>query len=172
MYEFIAQAIGIVAAALTILSFQFKNNKLLFLFQAVAGFLFSVNFFMLGAYTAAFLNLTNLFRGALLAGGKRFESNWFAAALMAVYTVVTVVTYANWLSLLVLVAQLVGTVAMWSRKGKIIRFGQLFVVSPAWLIHNIINFSLGGLITEVVSILSILISLIRYRKGFEDGTKA
>lgn len=168
MYDFIAQGIGVVAAALTILSFQFKKNKSLYLLQAVSGLLFSINFLMLGAYTAACLNFINLFRGGLLAGGDRFKSNWLAAALMAAYTAVTVVTYANWLSVLVLVAQLVGTVAMWSRKGRIIRLGQLFVVSPSWLIHNVFNFSLGGLITEAVSIVSILISLIRYRKGFEE----
>ena len=169
MYEFIAQGIGVIAAAVAILSFQFKQNKVLFALQAFSGLMFFVNFLMLGSYTAACLNLINLFRGALLAAGDRFKSRWFAAALMAVYTVVTVVTSANWLSLLVLAAQLVGTVVMWSRKGKVIRLGQLFVVSPAWLIHNILNFSLGGLITEIVNILSILVSLVRYRKGFDEG---
>ena len=173
MVDWIAQGIGIVAAALTIFSFQCKSNKTLYIFQAVAGFLFFVNFFMLGDYTAAFLNLINLLRGGLLAGGKRFESRMYAAGLMALYTATTVVTFAlftNWFSILVWAAQLVGTVAMWSKKGKIIRLGQLFVVSPAWLINNIFNsFSIGGIITEAVSILSIIISLIRYRKGFETA---
>ena len=72
MYVFIAQGIGVVAAALTILSFQFKKNKSLYLLQAVSGLLFSINFLMLGAYTAACLNFINLFRGGLLAGGARF----------------------------------------------------------------------------------------------------
>ena len=168
MHDIITQAVGIVAAAATIFSYQFKNNRMLFLFQALGGLLFSVNFLMLGAYTAAFLNLVNLFRGGLLAYGDRFKSYWFAAALMTVYTAVTVATYDSWLSLLILSAQLVGTVTMWSRNGKWIRFGQLVFVSPVWLINNVIIFSLGGIITEVVSIVSVIVSLIRYRKGFDE----
>ena len=170
MQEGIAQGIGIVAAAITILSYQFKNNRILFACQALSGLLFFFNFLMLGDQTAAVLNLINLLRGGLLAGGRRFESRWYAAGLMVLYTVATVFFFKDWFSILVLVAQLVGTVAMWSKKGKIIRLGQLFVVSPAWLINNIFNsFSIGGIITETVSILSIIVSLIRYRKGFETA---
>ena len=167
MYDIITQAVGIVAAAATILSYQFKDNRRLYICQSIGGLLFSVNFFMLGAYTAAIFNFINLFRGGLLATGK-CKSYWFAGLLMSAYTVVTVFTYDSWLSLLILVAQLVGTLSLWTRKGKCIRMWQLIVVSPIWLINNILCLSLGGIITETVSILSVIVSLIRYRKGFEE----
>ena len=169
MYDIITQAVGIVAAAVMILSYQFKGNRGLYVCHSIGGLLFSVNFLMLGAYTAAIFNFINLFRGGLLASGK-CKSYWWAGLLMAAYTAVTVFTYDSWLSVLILAAQLVGTLAMWTRKGKWIRLGQLAVVSPIWLINNIFCFSLGGIITETISILSVIVSLIRYRKDFNGKT--
>ena len=168
MYNFIAQGVGLMGAAVIILSYQCKKNQLLFLMQGLGGLLFAVNFLMLGATTAAFLNLVNLFRGAMLAWGNRFKSHWFAAGLIADYTVVTVFTFESWVSVLILVAQIVSTLTMWSRRGKWIRIGQLALVSPAWLINNIVCFSVGGIITESISILSVIVSLIRYRGHFEE----
>ena len=60
------------------------------------------------------------------------------------------------------------TVLMWRGNGKHIRYGQFFVSSPSWIIHNIFNFSLGGILCEVFMMLSVVISFIRYGKdGFE-----
>ena len=172
MYDIITQAIGIVAAAATIFSYQFKENKTLFLLQGVGGLLFAVNFFMLGSYTAAVFNFVNLFRGVILAfGGKRLRSAWGGMMFAVAYTLIAVLTYDTWISILILVAQLASTVTLWSQKGKWIRWGQLAVVSPAWLTNNIVCFSLGGIITEVFSFLSVLISLVRYRGGFEEKTE-
>jgi hypothetical protein len=65
-----------------------------------------------------------------------------------------------------LTAQLVGTLAMWSRNGKTIRVLQLFCVSPLWLIHNIFVFSIGGILCEVFNLGSIIVSLIRFIAPF------
>lgn len=172
MYDIITQAIGIVAAAATIFSYQFKENKTLFFLQGVGGLLFAVNFFMLGSYTAAVFNFVNLFRGAILAfGGKRLRSAWMGVAFSVAYTVIAILSYDSWLSILILVAQLASTVTLWSQNRKWIRWGQMAIVSPAWLTNNIVCFSLGGIITEVFCFLSALVFLIRYRGGFGEKTE-
>ncbi len=161
MYDFIAQAVGIIGAVATILSYQFKNNRTLYMMQAFSGLMFSINFLMLGSYTASIFNFINLFRGGLLSCGKTFKSWWFAGLFMTLYTVMTVFTYDSWVSILILVAQLVGTVTMWSQNGKWIRIGQMAVISPAWLTNNIVCFSVGGIITEVFCFCSVIVYFIR-----------
>ena len=69
------------------------------------------------------------------------------------------------------VAQYGGTFSMWSQNGKWIRWCQLLVVSPLWIVYNsIIPIpSIGGIMTEMFCIISVLIALFRYRKiGFTE----
>ena len=160
--EFIAQAISIFATVVQIGSYQSKSNKGLFVAQGVAGFLFSVNFFLLGAYTAAVINLINILRSVLMAYGERHRHVIIPITMCAIYTVAVAFTYEGWLSALLLLVQIGGTLSMWSADGAVIRIYQLFICSPAWLANNIIVFSLGGIITEAFSIISIIISIIRY----------
>jgi hypothetical protein len=45
---------------------------------------------------------------------------------------------------------------------------QLGVTSPCWLVHNIMVFSIGGIICEVGNMISTVVSIFRFRKtGYE-----
>lgn len=167
--ELAAQIIGLVAAAFNIYAFQMKGNKYLYLLRAIGGTLFAISFFMKGAPTAALLNLACLLQGAILAAGPKWTNRYTLTLVLAIFLAIGIFTYSGWLSILITSAQLVSAVAMFSRNGKLIRFGNFFYASPVWLVNNIVVFSLGGIITEVVTLVSILISFIRFGwNGFED----
>lgn len=172
MTYYIAQAISILGMALSILSFQCKENKKFFITQAASGACFAVSFLLLGSTTAAFLNFINIFRGWVFGFAPKKARTALAVVTAGAYIVSTVFTYAGWLSILVLAAQLVGTTVMWTDNGKVIRVAQLAFVSPAWFTHNVINFSLGAVLCEIFAITSTVISLIRFRKeGFTSAGK-
>ena len=166
--EIVAQAIGIVAMAVAIASFQFKKNKHFFMVQGVSTTLFFIHFLLLGEMAAAFMNLLGMARSICL--NVKFLRNRICEALLLIgFTVVAVLTYENWLTILILVALLVGTEVYWQNNAKHIRIYQLTIGSPFWLIHNIINFSIGGIITEVFNLISTAISMLRFRKSGFDG---
>ena len=168
--EILAQIIGILGTCAAFISFQLKENKKFFILQATSGLMFALNFLLLGAPTGCVLNLINIYRGAVMAGGKRLHKLPFLISIQAIYIIATVFTYTNIFSVIALTAQLIGTLAMWSNNGKTIRILQLFCVSPLWLVHNIFVFSIGGIVCEVFNIGSIIVSLIRFgKKGFEKA---
>lgn len=168
MQEPIAQVLGIIAMAIAVSSFQFKKNKNLFIVQGISCCLFFIHYILLGAYTGAFLNLLALARSVCLSV-KKLRNPIFEALIMIAFVVITVLTYDGWLSLLVLAAMLIGTAVYWLNKAKLIRISQLAIISPCWLVYNIFNFSIGGIITEVFNIISTIVSMIRYRKsGFDE----
>lgn len=168
--EILAQIIGILGTCAAFISFQLKENKKFFILQATSGLMFALNFLLLGAPTGCVLNLINIYRGAVMAGGKRLHKLPFLISIQAIYIIATVFTYTNIFSVIALTAQLIGTFAMWSGSGKTIRILQLFCVSPLWLVHNIFVFSIGGIVCEVFNIVSIIVSLIRFgKKGFEKA---
>ena len=170
MYDVVTQAVGILGAVAMILSFQFKNNKILCLVQGIGGLLFAVNFLMLGAYTASVFNFINLARGLVLAFGGRWCRGWWLGGIFSLsYVVVTAFTFDSWVSVLIMVAQIASTIALWSRRGSWIRFEQMAVNTPAWMTNNIVYFSMGGIITESFCFISAVVSLIRYKGKLEKS---
>ncbi len=168
----VAQIISVVAAGLNILSFQFKKNKTLYVVQFFGTLLFSLSFILLGSYTAAVINIIALVRSFFLAKGGVFSKLPFLFLILAATVIGTVFTYSGWLSILILVAMIVQSITVWSRNGKILRIGQFCCASPFWIIHNSINFSLGGLLAEIFTMISIVVSVIRYGiNGFEGAEK-
>jgi len=162
MYNIIAQAIGILGTCAAIFAFQCKKNTHLFLSQALSGLLFTVNFIMLGSYGGAFLNLVNVFRGAALAYAPEKHRKTVCIVSIALYILVTVFTYTGFLSIMILFAQIVGTITMLINSGKIIRLAHLCVLAPIWMYHNFACGSIGGVLCEAFNITSIIVSIIRY----------
>ncbi len=179
MYQIIAQGFGIAASLLIIFSFQMKDNRRLFVCHGLGGLLFAVNFFMLGAYTGAILNILSFLRGTCLYFGGKWCKQWSCILFCVLFVTVGVFTcatsehiYDSILSALIAVAMIAVTIAMWARNGKNIRLANFFVSSPTWLAYNIYHFSIGGIITEVFSIISVMISFIRFGfNGFSDSGK-
>ena len=165
MIDFIAQAIGIIAAAISICSFQFKDNKILFAMRAASSVLFVVNYFLIGAMTAAILNAINIACMLLMLYGERHRHIAIPIGLSAAYIIAVCFTYEGILSLLLLVAQLACVISLWSADGLKIRLAQFFIASPIWLANNIIVFTIGGIITEVFVLVSVVVSIVRF--GFK-----
>ncbi len=178
--EIIAQIMGILGMAFMISSFQIKKNRTLLITQGIGGFLFFLNYILMGAIVGAGLNIVAIIRAIL--GSKEKSRNkktfWILACLyvlMAVIYVVLSLKDGSFNPLLVLwniiltAAQIVGTWAFWKNDGALIRKANLFCVSPIWLFNNIfITFTIGGILCEVFCLSSIIISLIRFGKdGFE-----
>ena len=169
--EYIAQGIGIVGMVISILSFQCKRNRDLCIAQAISGGMFAINFALLGALSGGAMNFINVFRGFLFAFIPEKHRMKVSVGLIAAYAAATVVTFGTpffWngvFSILVCLAQTVGTIFMHINDGQKLRIAQLAFVSPVWLSHNIYFFSIGGIICECFSITSVIVSMIRYRGG-------
>ena len=177
----IAQALSIVGCAFMILSFQFKNNRNLFIAQTLSAIAFGTSNFLLGALSGVLINIVATINGLILFCGKRFRKKPILILICLSYACIPIIsllnTFGNWstkgileivFGLFLSFAQAISTVAMWKNNGKLIRFARIFFASPSWLLYNLVVFSLGGIICEAFSITSIIVSFIRYGKdGFE-----
>jgi hypothetical protein len=80
---------------------------------------------------------------------------------MVIYTVACIATWEKWYSVLPLIAMLLTTVSNWLQSERKIRF-LTFPNSPCWLVYNILNNSVAGIITEIFVMSSLIIAIIRY----------
>lgn len=171
----IAQGFGLLGMAFAFWSFQKKENNAFFILQALCGVMFAINYGMIGAVSGLLFNLAGVLRGFLFRKSDRVT--WKLIAVETAFLLcitVSLVFYTRGalqivLSLLTYSALAAGTYVMWTGSGKNIRYIQLFYVSPAWLVYNIFNFTLGGILCESFNMISAIVSFIRYGKdGFEQ----
>jgi len=71
---------------------------------------------------------------------------------------------------MLMAAQLAASYSLMFKSGTFIRNMRFFFVSPVWLINNtVMCFTVGGIICEIITMISVIVSFIRYRKtGFEE----
>lgn len=173
MYQFIAQFIGIVAMAFNILSFQQKKQKSVILFQFLGATLFSVNFFMLSAPVGGILNTIAALRALIFINKKKMKADhilwlWgFVAVFFISYALSFTVFGTEWnvknaiIEFLPVIGMTATTISFRLSGAKQIRLFGL-ISSPSWLIYNIVNFAIGGIVCETLSLISIVIGLIRF----------
>ena len=175
MNDLIIQGIGFIAVALFIASYQIKSNRWLFLLQLLGSLLFCIQFFMLGALSGCLSLVVNILRNALMMkynDWKWVRKKWCPAMIVILFAVVLVLTWNGPVSLLAFTASVTSTIAYWTNSPRKIRMVNLLCASPCWLVYDVIVFSLGGIISESFTIVSILISLIRFGwKGLESDSE-
>ena len=171
--EIIAQIISIAAMAMNCLSFQQKERKAVIAFQLVGTTLFSINFFMLGAFTGAILNLLAAIRSIVFINKEKLKADH--PAWLIAFTVTYVLSYvASFalldkeptalnliLEILPVIGMVLTTISFRYDDAKTIRrFG--FINAPLWLAYNIYSKSIGAIICESLNIISIIIGTLRH----------
>ena len=103
---------------------------------------------------------------------KEDKKVWKLVLVILCYTICfafsVILIFGNWfmifISALPYVTLVAMSVFMWRGNGTHIRVFQVTAMSPAWIVHNIFNFSLGGILCETFNMISTVISIIRFRK--------
>lgn len=136
MSDFIIQGIGFLGLVFFVVSYQIRSNRALFLCQLLGCIVFSIQLYLLGAYTGAIGLLINILRNLLLL--KINDWQWIKSKLTLSFILVlllamTIYTWAGWISLLPLASVGITTIGYWTNNAQKIRLSQLFG-SPCTLI--------------------------------------
>ena len=173
IYEIIAQAIGIIAMAFNILSYQGKKQSTVILLQLFGGTFFAINFLMLGATVGSILNIIGAFRAIVFLFKDKLKTDrlpWFVG-FVALYIIVYILNFTVFgkpvaaKNLIVEMLPVIGMVALnigfrMKNASDVRKLG--LISSPAWLIYNVMVGSWGAILCEVFTLGSILIGMIRH----------
>ncbi len=188
-YDIFVQALGFVAIAMNVISAQFNTHGKVMLFKSLGSFLFAVQYLLLGAFTGMAMDLIGVIRNFIFARNvKKGKSNkWWIVFFSVITAVVGITTITltwgatlevltrwtdnpNWLftlamiiSVLSITAKVVSTIGYGAKSPHVIRMINLPTFSM-WIIYNFIAFSIAGIISDAMSIISIIIAEIRFRK--------
>jgi len=163
MFELIAQIIGFVGTGFMVISFQFKKNRTLFFLQICSNVATMVHFLLLGAYTGCInIGLGTLRSFVLCAPWRWAKWKGWPWVIVAMFIGATILTWKNAFSILPCIGMVSYTLGAWTRNRKTLRLASLLVSSPAWLLYDIYAHSYSGIVCEVISMGSVIVSILRY----------
>lgn len=194
-FDIFIQCLGFIAIAMNLISVQFNTHFKIMLFKSLGSFLFCVQYLLLGAYTGMVMDLVGVIRNFVFAHNvKKGKSNKWWIVFFSVITVAAGITtialtwgatlntlsrfttnptgltvLAVFISILSVLAKLISTIGYGFKSPHAIRMINLPTFCM-WIIYNTIVFSLAGILSDAMSIGSIIIAEIRFRKKPEPKT--
>ena len=160
---FFVQAIGFLGTILFFFSYQFKSNRNLFRVQFLSYLCYTVHLLLLGAVTGGVSYILNTLRSFCLGSKSAFLKGKAMCMIICILQLVTLIlTWDGWWSILPVVANIAATIGGYTYNGQKIRVVGIFINSPLWILYDILVGSWAGVLDEVVTEASMLLSIYRY----------
>lgn len=177
MIEIIGQILGVLAMILYAISYQFKKPAFFYLFSFAGSTAFCISYLLLGKTAGFVCNIVSMVKALYLWLFPTVKKKQHFVSFIVLYAAVTFITiYFDWdsyLALLTLVASILHTYMFFQTNPKVLRYIQIFGVSPLWIIYNVLGdeIAIGGILCETFVVTSSIIYLIRHRKDNKPDKK-
>ena len=165
-----SQIIGFSAVGLYLLSYQLKKRKHIVWVTCISNALYVLQYLLLGAFSGAVMDIMSTVSSFFAAKKTDKPFNrfprilaWSNMIIIAVVGLVSAYLQREWIELLPIAGALFQTGGLWCDNEQTIR--KLGLCSaPFWLVYNYISHAYGPALGSLIAIISIIVSLIRYRK--------
>lgn len=157
------QCLGFLGTILYFASFQCRKNKNLFRVQLLSYLFYTVHLLLLGATTGGFSYILNIVRSYCMGSQYKFLKGKMMCSILCLLQIcVLFVSWGGWISILPVAANIASTIGSYTHNPRKIRIAGIFINSPLWIVYNISVRSYAGILDEVVSEASMIISIIRF----------
>ena len=177
MHPIIPQMIGILAVVLFLLSYQMKRRRDIIICNATSRGLYVLQYLLLGAISGAVLDVMGVLASVV---AQKREHPFIKKHIRLVFCTVNAMIVAaglficvmnqSLLDLLPIAGVLLHTGAFWMTNETHIRRVSL-VGSPFWLAYNLASRAYGSAIGDILSMVSIVTAMVKYRDRKEKNTE-
>lgn len=162
----LSQIAGFISFILSLIAYHQKKKKNIFQTMTIANVLDIIHYILLGAYSGCITKAIALIRNEIIIikeKNKNLNTNVVLIVLFITYLVSGILTYKNIYSVLPILAAMIYLYFVWNGnelKVKKVAFYCYFL----WLIYNICVFSIAGIVSNIVSIISTFIAVYNEKK--------
>lgn len=124
-----------------------------------------IHYLLLGEYSGCITKIIAIFRDLFILvknKNKILSANIFMIIFILIYILVGIYNYNNIFSILTLVAAIIYIIPVWNGDELTIKKTAFFCYF-LWLVYNIFVFSIAGIVSNIISIISTFIA-IKYKK--------
>ena len=160
--KLIAQIIGFVGTVFIIIGMQQKQYGRIVFCKIANSFFSAVHYFFLAGYTGMLINFASCFtNGVYWYRNKHNKTTLpFQIAFAILFVGLGVLSWHGPISIFVILAKLISSVALGIKNPRTIRILNL-ISFPCWLVYNTFMGSYIGMISDSLSLLSVIVGIIR-----------
>ncbi len=161
--EIVAQTIGLVGALFMVVCMQQKKYDRIMLCKILNELFFAIHYILLGAYTGVCVNFTACVAiGAYWHNNKKGKSSIVLQIVFSVvFALLGALSWQGYVSAFIIVAKIISTVAFGINNPRAIRILN-FICLPLFLTYNICMGSISGMLSDSLSIISVVIGIVRF----------
>ncbi len=172
------QALGFVAVALGVLSYQMKTQRRLLWLKLGNSIVSTLHYLLIGAISGMALNLVGPVKYLFYL--RRNAQGGKGKLVPILFTLITaavgIISWREWYSVFVFSGMVIHAFCMSFSDPQKVRI-SLLITSPLVIVYNIFVLSISGVVYESVAIVSAVIGIIRHRKRgkslpTDEGAKA
>ena len=166
--ELIGHVLGFISVGLFFYSYQRTQKRKIMLIQTVATALSCVQYLLIGAFSGFALNIVCIIRNFVFYFRDKNQSTGLLTPVLFAVSM-AIVSFFSWEgthSLLITMGLVVNTVCMGIFDAKDFR-KTILVSSSLILVYNVFAFSYSGILSESISLISVIIGIIRYRNSYQ-----
>ena len=160
--QLIAQLLGFLGTVIIVIGMQQKKYKHIVICKIGNELFSAIHYLLLGGYTGMLANFAScLTNGCYYFRIKKGKSTLpFQIIFGAMFVIIGALSWHGPISIFVVLAKLISSVALGIKNPKAIRILNL-ISNPCWLVYNIYVGSIAGMITDSLVTISVLIAVIR-----------
>ncbi|MBE5757011.1 MAG: YgjV family protein [Clostridiales bacterium] len=164
-YDILYNAFGVIAITLMVITYQFKKRSNIIKTYIFATVGWTIYFFLRGEFTSCILNLIGVIRSIIFLQREKHEwanSKFWLYFFLVIMVGGTGLTVEKWTDIFPLIASTLSTIAYFVLNVKLLKLLNMGN-SSFWLTNNLINGTYVAAVSDSLSIISIIISFIRYK---------
>ncbi|MBQ4108537.1 MAG: YgjV family protein [Clostridia bacterium] len=164
--NFIGQILGIIAVIMAFISFQAKTSRGILIFMVATGALFAAHYFLIGAISGLALNLLTTVMCIIyyFRNKRKSEGKIVPIIFVCLLVFAGILTWVDWRSIFIVAGLGLNAYNLSLSNARTIKKLN-FIKAPLCLIYNVLVFSIGGILCEILVMVSSAIALMRARKA-------
>ena len=166
----IGHALGFISVGLFFYSYQRTQKRKIVVIQTVATALSCIQYLLIGAFSGIALNIVCIIRNFVFYHRDKKQGTDLASPVIFAVCM-AIVSFFSWEgphSLLITLGLVVNTICMGICNAKDFR-KTILISSSLILVYNIFAFSYSGILSESISLVSVIIGIIRYRNTHQPA---
>ena len=163
-YLIILNAFGVIAICAKVCEYQSKRRGFAFTLAMISQILWTAYFIFSGDFVSALSCIITFSAVMIFTKRDKYEwakSIWWLILFLAIQITLSFFTYKSWKDIFVIFAGILGVMAYYCVDMKKYRILS-FTYSSFWLLNSIMKVYLLALISDLASVISVTIGLLRY----------
>ena len=161
---YIGHILGFISVGLFCYSYQRTKKDKLLIIQTAATALSCIQYLLIGAYSGFALNIVCIIRNFVYyQRDKKQRTDWITPAILAVC--MAIMSFFSWEglhSLLITLGLVINTICMGMFGAH--KFRKTILISSTLILaYNIFAHSYSGMLSEFISLVSVIIGIVRFR---------